>query len=58
MQRRVLSHRTKLAVRFVGFVVLVSYGFAVGAGLPFALLAAASVYLEARRPDEVTVSHR
>ncbi|MFD1647394.1 hypothetical protein [Haloarchaeobius litoreus] len=58
MQHRVLSHRTTLAVRFVGLVVLVSYGFAVGAGLPFALLAAASVYLEARRPDSVPARYR
>jgi hypothetical protein len=58
VQRRFLSHRTTLAVRFVGLIVLVSYGFAVGAGLPFALLAAASVYLEARRPDRVPARHR
>ena len=58
VQRRFLSHRTQLAVRLVGLVVLVSYGFAVGAGLPFALLAAASVYLEARRPETIPASHR
>ncbi|MFC4408034.1 hypothetical protein [Haloarchaeobius iranensis] len=58
MQRRFLSHRARLAVRLVGLVVLLSYGFAVGAGLPFAVLAAASVYLEARRPDAVPASHR
>ncbi len=58
VQRRFLSHRARLAVRLVGLVVLVSYGFAVGAGLPFALLAAASVYLEARRPETVPASHR
>jgi hypothetical protein len=58
VQRRFLSHRTKLAVRLVGLMVLLSYGFAVGAGLPFALLAAASVYLEARRPDSVPARYR
>jgi hypothetical protein len=58
VHRRFLPHRTKLAVRLVGLVVLVSYGFAVGAGLPFAILAAASVYLEARRPDTVPARYR
>ncbi|WP_257298333.1 hypothetical protein [Haloarchaeobius sp. FL176] len=58
MQRRFLSYRTTLAVRLAGLIVLVSYGFAVGAGLPFALLAAASVYLEARRPDRVPAHYR
>lgn len=58
MQRRVLSHRARLAVRFVGLLAVVSYGVAADAGPLFAVLAAASVYLEARRPDRLPAGRR
>ncbi|WP_267640822.1 hypothetical protein [Haloarchaeobius amylolyticus] len=45
-----LSFRQQATIRFLGFLVLLGYGFVAGGGLWFAVAAAASVYLEMRRP--------
>ncbi|WP_435319497.1 hypothetical protein [Haloarchaeobius sp. TZWSO28] len=45
-----LSFRQQTIIRFLGFLVLLVYGFLAGGGLWFAIAAAASVYLEIRRP--------
>ncbi|MCT9097902.1 hypothetical protein [Haloarchaeobius sp. HME9146] len=53
-----LSFRQQTIIRFLGFLVLLVYGFLAGGGLWFAVAAAASVYLEIRRPGTVWFARR